>query len=134
MKPHSTLIWVWLSLCLPFLATGQVKFKVKLLPDNSTYQVLLKPETTWNPPFNSVPSAQVTIVVPSGGFNVGTVTSLKGNWAHNDTITSPAENPGYRLHHIRPELSNHRHSIPAGARSSAIQFYQQRYVARVSSV
>ncbi len=95
MKPHSTLIWVWLSLCLPFLATGQVKFKVKLLPDNSTYQVLLKPETTWNPPFNSVPSAQVTIVVPSGGFNVGTVTSLKGSWTYNTTITSPAENPGF---------------------------------------
>lgn len=94
MKPHSTLL-KWLFLCLTFSAQAQVKFKVKLLPDNVTYQVLFKPEATWSSPFNSVPSAQVTLVVPTGGFSVGTVTSHYGNWMHNTTIVAPSENPGY---------------------------------------
>ncbi len=94
MKPHSTLL-VWLLLCVTFSVSAQVKYKVKLLPDNSTYQVLLKPEATWAAPLNAVPSAQVTLVVPTGGFSVGNVTSLLGNWTYNTTITAPTENPGY---------------------------------------
>ena len=94
MKPHSTLL-MWLLLFVAVPLSAQVKFKVKLLPDNATYQVLLKPETTWAAPMNSVPSAQVTLVVPTGGFSVGSVNSIYGNWTYNSTISKPTENPDY---------------------------------------
>lgn len=92
MKPQLTLA-VLLLYFVPLAA--QVKFKVKLLTDNVTYQVLIKPDATWSAPFNAVPSAQVTLKVPTGGFSVGTVTSLAGNWSHTGTVVAPIEAPGY---------------------------------------
>ncbi|MBI5914011.1 MAG: gliding motility-associated C-terminal domain-containing protein [Bacteroidetes bacterium] len=92
MKPQLTLVALFLFFGT---LTAQVKFKVKLLPDNQTYQVLFRPDITWNAPFNAVPSAQVTLKVPTGGFAVGTVTNLKGTWSHTGTIVSPSEAPGY---------------------------------------
>ncbi len=91
MKPQLTIILALFCLSL----TAQVKFKVKLLPDNVTYQVLFKPEATWSAPLNAVPSSQVTLRVPTGGFTVGTVTGLAGNWSHTGTTVAPLENPGY---------------------------------------
>ena len=91
MKPQLTIVFALFCLSL----AAQVKFKVKLLSDNVTYQVLIKPEATWSAPTNAVPSAQVTVRVPTGGFTVGTVTGLAGNWSHTGTIIAPSENPGY---------------------------------------
>jgi gliding motility-associated-like protein len=93
MKPRLTLVLALLCFALPSFA--QVKFKVKLLTDNTTYQVVLTPDVTWAAPLNAVPSAQVTVVVPTGGFTVGTVTGVAGNWSNNATIVAPSENPGF---------------------------------------
>ncbi len=93
MKPRLKLAFALLCFALPSFA--QVKFKVKLLPDNTTYRVVLTPDATWTAPFNAVPSSQVTVVVPTGGFTVGTVTGIAGNWSNNSTIVAPTENPGF---------------------------------------
>jgi gliding motility-associated-like protein len=91
MKPQLTIVFALFCLSL----TAQVKFKVKLLSDNVTYQVLIKPEATWSAPLNAVPSAQVTVRVPTGGFTVSSVTGVAGNWSHTGTIVAPSENPGF---------------------------------------
>ena len=91
MKPQLTFAFALFCLTL----TAQVKFKVALLPDNVTYQILLKPDATWSAPANAVPSSQVTVRVPTGGFNLGAITSLKGNWGHTGTVVAPSENTGY---------------------------------------
>ncbi len=83
------------SLFLAHLSQAQVRFKVKLLADNVTYQVLLKPDVTWNAPSNAVPSAQITIVVPTGGFQVGNIANISGSWNNNANIVAPPENPGF---------------------------------------
>jgi len=45
---------------------AQVKFKMQLLNDGTTYQVSLVPETSYRPPLNMTSTAQVTIKVPTG--------------------------------------------------------------------
>jgi gliding motility-associated-like protein len=91
MKPLFT--FVLALLC--FTLTAQVKFKVALLPDNVTYQVSIRPDVSWSAPQNTVLSAQVTVRVPTGGFNLGPITSLKGNWGHIGTVVSPTESTAY---------------------------------------
>jgi PKD repeat protein len=93
MKPHLT---ITLVLSLFYLSlTAQVKFKVKLLTDNKTFQVLMRSDVTYNPPMNTVSGAQVTLRVPAGGFTIGNLTSLKGTWSNNANVKSPPENPAY---------------------------------------
>jgi gliding motility-associated-like protein len=93
MKLLSTLLILLSLLTIPL--QGQVKFKVKLSTDNVTYQVYLKPDITWSPPANTVPNAQVTLVVPTGGFKVSNLVNNKGVWTNNVNIVAPIENPGY---------------------------------------
>ena len=90
MKSHLTLILILLG----GLLSAQVEFKVELLPASNTYQVSLRPQTTWAAPFNATPSAQVTLVVVTGGFQVGTVTSIDGLWNFNVQVVAPVESPG----------------------------------------
>lgn len=92
MKPQLTFVFALFCLSL----TAQVKFKVALLPDNSSYQVSLRPDISWSLPLNTVPSAQVTVRVPTGGFPTPVpVTSLAGNWGFVGKVVSPPENPGF---------------------------------------
>jgi hypothetical protein len=74
---------------------GQVEFKIEMLSDSLTYMVVMKPNATWNPPFNITSSAQVTIKAPTGGFDIANVTSLVAttNWSHNATYVAPNEEP-----------------------------------------
>jgi len=44
--------------------------------DSGTFVVSLIPDTSWSFPFNIVSTAQVTIKVPTGGFQVGEITDL----------------------------------------------------------
>ena len=92
MKPQLTLVALFLFLGT---LTAQVKFKVKLLSDNQTYQVIFKPETTWNNPLSTTSSSQVTLRVPTGGFNPGNITNIKGTWKLQGTVTGPSEAPSF---------------------------------------
>jgi gliding motility-associated-like protein len=91
MKPQLT--FVLLLFC--YALTAQVKFKVKLLADNTTYQVLAYPEATFSSPANLVTNAQITLRVPTGGFTIGSITNINGGWKFNGTAVAPVENPGF---------------------------------------
>ncbi len=95
MKPQLTvafLLFFGLSL---FGQTG-VEYKVKILPDNNTYQVLLR--STADDPLGSnmvLAGAQVTLRVPTGGFQIGTITSEAGSWSASQPYIAPSENPDF---------------------------------------
>lgn len=84
MKPQLTLVALFLLLFGTL--TAQVKFKVKLLSDNVTYQVLFKPETSWSNPLSTTTAGQVTLRVPTGGFAPGAITNIKGVWKLINTV------------------------------------------------
>ncbi|MBI1225445.1 MAG: T9SS type B sorting domain-containing protein [Bacteroidetes bacterium] len=92
MKPQLTLVALFLFLGT---LTAQVRFKVKLLSDNQTYQVILRPETDWANPLSTTTGGQVTMRVPVGGFSPGTITNIKGVWKLINTVVSPTEAPGF---------------------------------------
>ncbi|MBK8566907.1 MAG: gliding motility-associated C-terminal domain-containing protein [Saprospiraceae bacterium] len=115
MKPRLTLLTLLL-----FLGTlsAQVRFKVKLLPDNQTYQVLFRPDVTiTGANATTFGGAQVVMRVPVGGFNPGNLTNLKGTWTMNPIINGPVESPGYS--YIIVGLDN---AIPGGSGASQINY------------
>lgn len=72
---------------------AQIKFKLQLLNDGITYQVSLVPETSYRPPLNTTSTAQVTIKVPSGSFEVRNLTNLQPHveWEANSVTEAPEE-------------------------------------------
>lgn len=85
-------------LVMVFLLQGvyaQVKFRIAMQPDEVTYEVYLRPDTTWNSPFNYVPSAQLALRLPTGGFVPGNVVSNLGQWTNNAFVVAPTEAPDY---------------------------------------
>jgi len=89
MRTSITLV---LLLFVTFTSWAQVKLKISLLPDEVTYQVSAIPEATYNTPLNSTPSAQISVTVPTGGFEISNLTNIKGLWGSNFVI-APVENP-----------------------------------------
>ncbi len=79
----------------PARLAAQVAARLELMPDNVTYRVTFLPSVTWNPPQHLTSTAQLTLVVPHAGFEIGNVQSLSGDWAQNSTILAPPENPGF---------------------------------------
>jgi gliding motility-associated-like protein len=115
MKPRLTLLALLL-----FVGTlsAQVRFKVKLLPDNQTYQVLFRPDVTYTGAnATTFGGAQVVMRVPVGGFNPGNLTNLKGTWTMSPIINAPVEAPGYS--YIIVGLDN---PIPGGAGPTQINY------------
>jgi hypothetical protein len=80
-----------------FSAAGQVKFKLRLLADQKTYQVSLLPEATWVSPFNITSTAQITFVVPTESFEPKNVQNLQPGveWHFNSRTNAPSENPAF---------------------------------------
>lgn len=87
------LLFCLLIITLPALA--QVKAKIELLPDNTTYRLSIRPEVSYPAPTNVTNNAQFSFLVPSGGFAVGSVTSINGLWSNSNTVLSPSENPEF---------------------------------------
>ncbi|MEM6321415.1 MAG: T9SS type A sorting domain-containing protein [Bacteroidota bacterium] len=74
-------------------ATAQIKFAVELQEDKKTYLVKLKPEASYASPLNITNTAQVSFVVPTGGFQAGNIQNIKGNWQNNNNVVAPEKNP-----------------------------------------
>lgn len=76
---------------------GQVKFNLKYLPEQDLYQVYFLSEVLWEAPYNKIASAQVSIKVPTGEFEVTEVTSLVNGlrFEANSRYNSPDEDPDY---------------------------------------
>lgn len=74
-------------------AFGQVQYQLDWLPDAETYRVSMVVGETWTAPMNMVSTAQVTLKVPSGGFEISnTVNLIDGvNFVPNSRHDSPDE-------------------------------------------
>ena len=72
---------------------AQIKFSVEFQKDNATYLVKLKPDESYASPMNITNTAQISFVVPTGGFTVGNIQNIKGNWQNNNNIIAPIGNP-----------------------------------------
>ncbi len=76
-------------------AFGQIELKLQLQPDGVTYTAFARSQTDLLPPLDNVThSAQVAITVPTGAFEVETLTSHVGQWQLANLVQHPAENPG----------------------------------------
>lgn len=85
-----------ITLCLAFWCMqlcAQIQYKVSWSSNEDLYTVSLLPSESWSNPQNTVSSAQISMVVPTGGFQVGNVNSLHGLWSNNTNVASPTENP-----------------------------------------
>jgi len=76
---------------------SQVRYKLSLLEDEISYQVSLISEVGYPAPLNATSSAQVTIKVPAGAFEVADLEDLQNGvqWQYSSISRSPAEAPGY---------------------------------------
>ncbi len=72
---------------------AQVTYKIQLLSDVETYQVSLIPDVSWPDSEGITATAQVTLVVPTGGFEFADLQSIHGDWSNNSFVASPEENP-----------------------------------------
>ncbi|GAB3976957.1 hypothetical protein GCM10028806_37510 [Spirosoma terrae] len=77
------------------LAQDGIYYAVKLLPDKVTYQVSLSSTIGLSGISQTTNSGQVTLVVPTGSFQVSTIQSVNGIWTNNTTIRAPSQSPGY---------------------------------------
>lgn len=83
-------------LLLLFLNTSifaQINFTIEQQEDGVTYVVKLKPEKSFPSPMNITNTAQISLVVATGGFQPSNIQSFKGNWQNNNNIISPVSNP-----------------------------------------
>ena len=89
-------LFVLISLLFIFFQgalSAQVYLRVELQSDSITYIVKLRPEVSYSAPLNTTNNGQITLVVPSGGVEIGNVTNIKGLWSEGNIIRSPEENP-----------------------------------------
>ena len=88
-------LWACFIFISATVSAQSVQFKVELLPDGITYRVSVKPSVTWTAPNNTVLGAQVTVLVPTGAFQVTNVIGINGAWTSTPKISAPAENPAF---------------------------------------
>lgn len=74
---------------------GQIFFSTTLQEDGKTYVVKLRPDTSYESPLNTTNNAQLTFVVPTGGFSVGNINNIKGTWVNDNNVIAPMENPNF---------------------------------------
>lgn len=74
-------------------AFGQVQYQLDWLPNSETYRVSMVSNQTWQAPMNIVSTAQVTLKVPSGSFEVvNTENLIEGvNFVANSRHNAPEE-------------------------------------------
>lgn len=92
MKKFNLLL-IFLVLFIINELTAQVEFSIRLLPDEVTYVVNLRPTVTWTGPQAQTGTSQVTIVAPNG-FTINGLSSTNGDWSLSTTTIGPTENPG----------------------------------------
>ena len=83
MKPQYTIAFLLFFFSVALYGQPGVEFKVKILPGNTSYQVLARPN--FDAANGNIAGAQVTLRVPLSGFQTGTITNHLGDWS-----TSPS--------------------------------------------
>ncbi|MBI5915161.1 MAG: gliding motility-associated C-terminal domain-containing protein [Bacteroidetes bacterium] len=75
--------------------SAQIELKIQLQPGTGTYTVFARSQADVLPPFdNFAHSAQVTVVVPTGSFEVDSLQNHAGQWQLTQLVQHPIENPG----------------------------------------
>ncbi len=80
--------------CTTFNLFSQVEFKVSL-DDAGVYSVSFLPSVTWDGTAALTATGQVSLLVPTGGFEISNLQAINGSWAANSTVVAPEENPGF---------------------------------------
>ncbi|MVM29496.1 hypothetical protein GO755_05590 [Spirosoma sp. HMF4905] len=127
---HKTHSWVYLRLvCILLLlvscfttglAQNGIYYSVKLLPDKVTYQVSLSSTVGLSGTDRITNTGQVTIVVPTGSFQVANVQSTNGGWTNNTTVLAPPQSPNYDYFIFG--LTPNAPSIPYSATQETVLF------------
>ena len=97
MKSYKFILSILAVLLFCGSVQAQVKFKMQLLNDGVSYQVSLVPEISYRPPMNMTSTAQVTIKVPTGSFEITNIKNLQPNveWEANSFTEAPAESSDF---------------------------------------
>lgn len=74
-------------------AFGQVQYQLDWLPANESYRVSMVVGETWEAPYNMVSTAQVTLKIPTGGFEIANVNNLipDVSFVPNSRYDAPSE-------------------------------------------
>lgn len=96
-KLLQSLCWWVVVLFLSTTASAQIQFKIEYVSATQRYQASMKPLQNWSGNQGNTGSAQVTLVVPTGGnFTPTAVQSQFGFWSlDNAIVRAPIENPGF---------------------------------------
>jgi gliding motility-associated-like protein/uncharacterized repeat protein (TIGR01451 family) len=96
-KLLQSLCWYAIVLLFTTSAAAQVQFKIEYISATQRYQVSMKPLQNWSGTQGNTGSAQVTLVVPTGGnFTPSAIQSQFGFWSlDNAIVRAPSENPGF---------------------------------------
>jgi len=94
-------------MCLQTVVYGQMFFTVALQEDQVTYVVKVRSETSYPGTSSITNSAQVSFVVPTGGFEVDSLKDITGSWENRNNVVAPKENPekDYLVFNLRSPLS-----------------------------
>lgn len=72
---------------------AQIQFSIEPQDDGITYFVKLKPEQSFDGRMSITNTAQVSFVVPTGGFQVGNIVNFIGTWQNTNNVIAPIKNP-----------------------------------------
>ena len=96
-KLLQSLCWWMLMLFISYSASAQVQYKIEYNSATQRYQVVMKPLANYSGTAAYTGSAQVTLVVPTGGnFTPTALQSQFGAWnLDNAIVRTPSENPSF---------------------------------------
>ena len=80
-------------ICLQTMVYGQMFFTVELQEDQVTYLVKVRPETSYAGTLSITNNAQLSFVVPTGGFKADSIKNITGSWVNDNNVVAPEENP-----------------------------------------
>ncbi|MFK7978668.1 MAG: gliding motility-associated C-terminal domain-containing protein [Saprospiraceae bacterium] len=80
-------------MCLQTVVYGQMFFTVELQEDQVTYVVKVRPEVSYAGTLSITNNAQLSFVVPTGGFKADSIKNITGNWVNDNNVVAPEENP-----------------------------------------
>ena len=71
---------------------AQVRTKIELLSDNTTYQVSIATDRDLPAPLNIITNSTLTIIAPTGGLDLTNLENINGSWERSSFVESPPEN------------------------------------------
>ncbi len=83
-----------------FSLSAQIRTKIELLPDNTTYQVSIAADRDLITPFNIITNSTLTIIAPTGGLDLTNLENINGTWERSSFVVSPPENNSFDYYTI----------------------------------